>query len=120
MSGILNYTPGQLVTFYQEVKNCYDQRVDDGYIPVVTRIIMPSICGFTLANGYPQDMIRIDVGLYYFQFRLPLEAISVGTYFVDISYLNPNTLLIVNDSRQIIVTAPFGNFGVSPYPYGGT
>ena len=50
MSDILNYTPGQQVTFYQEVKDGYtNQRTDDGYIPVVTRIILP---GFILASGY--------------------------------------------------------------------
>jgi hypothetical protein len=110
MGDILNYTPGQQVTFYQEVKDGYNQRTDDGYIPVVTRIILPN---FTLFDGYPSAMSRFDVGLYYFQFQLPIGAASVGTYFIDIAYLNPDTQLVVNDSRQIIVTAPFGNFGVS-------
>lgn len=110
MSDILNYTPGQQVTFYQEVKDGYNQRTDDGYIPVVTRIILPS---FSLAAGYPQAMTRLDVGLYYFQFILPVGAAGVGTYFVDITYMDPDTTLMVNDSRQIIVTAPFGNYGVT-------
>ena len=110
MSDILNYTPGQMVTFYEEVKDGYNQRTDDGYIPVVTRVIVP---GFTLASGYPQPMTRIDVGLFYFQLLLPSGAAAVGTYFVDIAYLDPNSRLIVNDSRQIIVTAPFGNFGAT-------
>lgn len=117
MGGILNYTPGQTVTFYEEVKDGYNQRTDDGYTPVITRVILP---GFTLDAGFPQNMTRIDVGLYYFQFQLPSHAAAVGTYFVDIAYLDPDTQLIVNDSRQIIVSAPFGNFGVSPFRYGGT
>ena len=39
---ILNHTPGQLVTFFQEVKDVYGVRTDDGYVPVVTRIITPT------------------------------------------------------------------------------
>lgn len=113
MSGILNYTPGQTVTFFEEVLDGYNRRTDDGYTPVVTRIIVPP--SFTLASGYPQAMSRLDVGLYYFQFTLPSGAVGVGTYFVDIVYMNPNTGLLVSDSRQVVVSAPFGNFGVSTF-----
>jgi len=102
-----------MVTFFEEVKDGYNQRTDDGYVPVVTRIIVPP--SFTLASGYPQTMTRLDVGLYYFQFTLPTGAVGVGTYFVDIAYMDPDTGLIVSDSRQVIVTAPFGNFGVTTF-----
>lgn len=112
MTFCFNYTPGQTVTFYEEIKDGYGQRTDDGYIPVITRIIIP---GFILAAGYPQNMTRLDVGLYYFQFQLPNGAAAVGTYFVDIIYMNPDTKLLVNTSKQIVVTAPFGNFGVSTF-----
>lgn len=111
MSTILNYAPGQTVTFYIEVKDGYThQRTDDGYVPVVTRIIIP---GFNLASGYPLSMTRFDVGLYYFQFILPIGAAAVGTYFVDIVYMDPDSLLLVNDSIQIIVTAPYGVYGIT-------
>lgn len=110
MTEILNYTPGQTVTFYQEVLDGYGQRTDDGYIPVVDRIILP---GFTDAVGYPQNMTRLDVGLYYFQFILIGGAAAVGTWFVDVSYMNPDSGLIVSASWQIIVNAPFGNFGLT-------
>ena len=112
MTYCFNYNPGQLVTFFQEVLDGYHQRTDDGYIPVVTRIIVP---GFTLATGYPQSMTRLDVGLYYFQFLLPNGAISVGTYFVDIIYMDPDSGLLVNASRQIVVTAPFGQYGTTTF-----
>lgn len=110
MTEILNYTPGQTVTFYQEVLDGYGQRTDDGYIPVVTRLITPL---FTLAVGYPQSMTRLDVGLYYFQFVLPPGAAAVGTWFVDVAYMNPDSSLIVSASWQIMVNAPFGNFGLT-------
>jgi len=116
MNDCFTYTPGSLVTLYFVIADGYHQRTDDGYIPVVTRIIVP---GFTLAAGYPQNMTRLDVGLYYFQFQLPTGAGSVGTYFVDIAYLDPINGLIANDNRQIVCIAAFGNFGLTPGGPGG-
>lgn len=110
MTTILNHTPGQRVTFFQEIKDGYGVRTDDGYIPVVTRIVTPT---FTLASGYPQVMIRLDTGLYYFQFTIPSGAASVGSYLADVAYLNPVNGRIINDIFQIVVTAPFGNFGIT-------
>lgn len=116
-SDILSYQPGQLVTFYKEIKDGYNQRTDDGYIPVIARVIYPGLC---LAPGYPLNMTRVDVGLYYFQLTLPSGAAAVGTYFVDIVSLDPSTLLLVNDSRQIVVTAPYGNYSATPVTGGGS
>ncbi len=110
MPTVLNYTPGQQVTIFEEVKDGYGQRTDDGYVPVVTRIFPPS---FNPLTGYPQLMTRLDTGLYYFQFTLPTGAVAVGSYLVDITYLNPVTQLLNTNTYQIVVTAPFGNFGVT-------
>lgn len=110
MTTILNYTPGQTATFFQEIKDGYGVRTDDGYIPVVSRIIVP---GFTLASGFPQNMIRLDIGLYYYQFILPNGAAAVGSYLVDIIYLNPIDGFLNTNTYQIVVNAPFGNFGLS-------
>ena len=110
MPTVLNYTPGQVATIFQEIKDGYGVRTDDGYIPTVDRIIFP---GFTVATGYPQDMIRLDTGLYYFQFTLPSGAAAVGSYLIDIAYLNPVNGYINTETYQIVVTAPFGNFGLS-------
>jgi len=63
--------------------------------------------------GYPQDMIYLDVGLYYFQFTLPNGAVSVGSYLVDVVYMNPTTSLLVTNAFQIIVAAPFGIYGIT-------
>lgn len=110
MPTVLNYTPGQQVTLFQEIVNSNGVRTDDGYVPVVSRIIVP---GFTLATGYPIEMIRLDVGLYYFQFTLPSGATAVGSYLVDIVFLNPNNSLLNTNTYQVVVTAPFGNFGAT-------
>ena len=111
MPTVLNYTPGQQVTVFQEVKDGYGNRTDDGYTPVVTRVILPP--SFTLALGYPQNMTRLDTGLYYFQFTLPTGAAAVGSYLVDIAYLNPTLGIINTNTYQIVVTAPFGNYGLT-------
>lgn len=111
MPTVLNYTPGQQVTIFQEVKDGYGQRTDDGYVPVVTRIFSPP--NFMPLTGYPQHMTRLDTGLYYFQFTLPQGAAAVGSFLVDISYLDPVSSLLFTDTYQIVVTAPFGNFGVT-------
>lgn len=160
MSGNLYYTPGQTVTFFQEVLNADHQRVDDGYTPVVTQILSPL---FVQLCGYPQNMTHYDTGLWVFQFKIPKErhhrhhdrdhdrdhfdyndkhiryeatrfntscapacdfpspSLSrqygcdgydgyIGTYLVDIAYQSPDTGLIVNDKRQVIVFEPFGPF----------
>lgn len=110
MVTILNYTPGQQVTIFQEVQDGYGRRTDDGYTPVITRVITPT---FTLASGYPLSMTRLDTGLYYFQFTLPQGAAAVGSFLVDVAYLSPISQVIINSAFQIVVTAPFGNFGLT-------
>lgn len=113
MTEILSYSPGQQVTIFLETLDVNGQRTNDGYdgysVPVVTRIILP---GYTLAVGYPQPLVQLDVGLYTFQFQLPVGAVAVGSYLVDVAYMN--TLGYVNyQTYQVIVTAPFGNYGIT-------
>lgn len=108
---VLSYFPGQVATFFQEVKNSFGERID-GYVPVVSSIIVP---GLTLAANYPQDMTRIDTGLYYFSFTLPTGAVSIGSYLANISYTNPDTLLTNYNLVQILVSAPFGNLGITTF-----
>lgn len=109
---ILSYFPGMLATIFLETLDGYGQRTGDGYdgysVPLVTRVILPS---YTLATGYPQLMTQLDVGLYTFQFTLPTGAISIGSYLVDVAYIN--YVGYVNyQTYQIIVTAPFGNYSI--------
>lgn len=136
MSGNLYYTPGQTVTFFQEVLDANHQRTDDGYTPTITQILNPNFMPLT---GYPQNMVHYDVGLWYFQFVLPRErkkhhhhhhhhfppptpqsgchdGYFIGTYLVDIAYQSPDNGFIVNDKRQVIVFEPFGKFATfSPH-----
>lgn len=112
MIPILSYFPGQTVTIFQEVVDGYGVRTDDGYIPAIARIIPPTLIA---VDGYPQQMTRFDVGLYYFQMVLPKGAVSVGSYLIDIVYEDPITSLLVNSAFQIVVNAPFGRYSAGPY-----
>lgn len=114
---ILSYFPGQKATIFLETVNDNGVRTDSTTTPTVDRVIFP---GFTLAAGYPQNMTQLDVGLYYYQFILPVGAVAVGNYLVDVSFTNPtnggnpsNPYFINNKCYQIIVNAPFGNFSTT-------
>jgi len=109
MNTVLFYQPGQIATIWFETLD-NGQRSDGYAIPTITRIIFPS---GNVASGYPQSMVRYDVGLFYFQFTLPTGAISVGSYIVDISYIDPVSDNAQNTFVQIVVNAPYGQYSVT-------
>ena len=102
---IIQASPSQLVTILLDVLDGYGTRTAPDTIPIVSRIIFPN---FSLASDYPQDMLQLDTGLYYFRFSLPSGAASVGSYIIDVSY----TLQEIdrNISYQVICSAPLGNY----------
>ena len=122
--------PGNQVTVVFETLNADGYRADgynaaifgapdgydtiDGYynLPVIERIIFPSLA---LASGYPQKMARIDSGLYYFQFTLPTGSTAVGSYIVDMQYINPATNNVGETFTQVVVMAPFGQYTISTF-----
>lgn len=104
-----NYSPGQKVTLFIETVDGYGIRADNPTPPTVDRIIFPNL---SLADGMPQSTVKLDIGLYYYHFNLPTGAESVGTYFIDISYINPDGYPNIQ-SYQILVNAPFGLFNVT-------
>lgn len=108
MQQIITQYPGRQVTVFLEVKDGYGQPADAPILPMVYRIILPS---FNTAIGYPQNMTRLDVGLYSFQFILPVGAVAMGSYLVDVSYTNPITNLTNYQTYQVVVVSPFGNYG---------
>jgi hypothetical protein len=110
MTKILQHAPGQLVNLILETMDGYT-RSDSYTIPVVSRIFLPNL---TLATGYPQSMTKLDTGLYWFGFTLPSLATSVGTYIADVKWQDPATDGYANEAYQIIVSAPFGRYGITP------
>lgn len=110
MLQVLSFSPGQQVTIFLETKDGYGIRTDAPELPFISKILFP---GLTLASGYPQDMIKVETGLYYYQFILPTGASAVGNYLVDISYINPETSYINSELYHIVVSAPFGIYSAS-------
>ncbi len=106
----LAYFPGQKVTIYLETLNGAGMRTDSVTLPSIQRVIFPD---FSLASGYPQNMIKLDTGLYYHQFTLPTGSVSVGSYLVDLSYISPATSQETKQIYQVTVTAPYGNFSAT-------
>lgn len=111
MPQTLFYNPGQQVTLLLQVLDSNNQRADGYQAPTVDRILSPS---FAEASGYPVAMGEIDAGLYYHKFTLPQGASAVGTYIVDVSWPDPDTMLFKQDVIQIVVTAPYGLYTVTP------
>jgi hypothetical protein len=118
MPDILTYFPGQEVTIFLDTKlDGYLADADylthpiDGYnSPVVNRIFTPTL---DLSINYPQPLIRIDTGLYYYKFRLPTGAAAVGSYLIDIEYRRPSDNNLQSIMYQVICSAPFGLYSVS-------
>lgn len=106
---VLYHSPGQKASIFLETLDQAGLRAD-GYIPVVTRVIFPDL---SLAADFPQDMVKLDIGLYFFQFTLPLNGASIGSYLVDVLYNQPGTEDYYNKLYQIVVNAPFGNYSVT-------
>lgn len=110
MTQVFYHSPGQSVTIVLETLAVTGSREDSPALPTVNRIILPSL---TLAASYPQSMIKIDTGLYYYKFILPSGSTAVGTYIVDISYVDPALSTLKNVAYQVVVTATAGNFGLN-------
>ena len=118
MSDILTYFPGQEVTIFLDTKldgyladaNYFIYPIDGYNSPVISRIYTPTL---TLSINYPQPLIKIDTGLYYYKFRLPVGATAVGSYLVDIAFRRPSDNNLQSSMCQIICAAPFGLYSVS-------
>jgi hypothetical protein len=106
---VLYYYPGQKATIFLETLDSSGLR-SDGYSVSVEQVILPDL---SLDTGYPQDMTKLDTGLYYFQFTIPTGSAGVGTYLIDVSYLHPSTNALITSIYQLVVNAPFGNYGTS-------
>lgn len=110
MTQVFYHSPGQSVTVVLETLSVTGSREDSPSLPTVDRIILPSL---TLAANYPQSMIRIDTGLYYYKFILPSGSSAIGTYIIDVSYVDPAISVLKSVAYQVVVTAAAGNFGLN-------
>lgn len=114
---ILTFFPGQKATIFLETVDINGVRADgydgyeDGYaVPLVNSMFLPNL---TYASNYPQQMTKLNTGLYMYSFTLPTGAAAVGSYLLDVEFVNPINHLVNNQGFQIIVTAPFGQYGTT-------
>jgi hypothetical protein len=104
---VLQYSPGQLATIFLETLDGYGVRANGDILPYINRIVLPNL---SLDPAFPQNMVQLDVGLYYFQYTLASGAAGVGSYLVDIIFADPDTEILRNTAVQIVVSAPFGSY----------
>lgn len=105
---ILFYNPGQEITFFLETLDGYT-RSDCISLPIINSITYPDLT--VSSDGY--TMANLSTGIYYFKFTLPKGYTAIGSYLFDVSYIEPGTLYPKNSLYQIVVKAPYGNFGAS-------
>lgn len=118
---ILSYFPGQKVTILLETKTSDGYRANSAILPYISSILSftSSVDGYTAYDGYlgddgyNQPFTQISVGLYFAQITLPKTASAVGSYLVNANYINPNNGFPNIETYQLIVNAPFGNFGIT-------
>lgn len=110
MTQVFYHSPGQSVTIVLETLAVTGNREDSPSLPIVERIITPAL---TLAANYPQTMHKLDTGLYYYKFILPTGPTAIGTYIVDVSYVDPAISATKSLAFQVVVTATAGNFGLN-------
>jgi len=111
MNNVLSYFPGMRTTIFLETPNSDGYRVDGYTPPMIERIFLPN---FNEADGYfPQPMTKLDTGLFYFQYVLPIGAAAIGSYLIDVTYLSPATNNLTTEIFQLVVTAPFGVYSAT-------
>lgn len=101
---------GQTVTLALQTTDGYGARVD-GYIPQVNEVLSPSL---QTAIGYPQNMTKVDTGLYVHQIAIPEGSSGLGTFVVSTSFIDPGTGNLKRDLFLIHAALPFGNSTITP------
>ena len=100
---VIYASPKQSLDFIFEVTNANNIRVDSPTLPMVNKIFKPD---FSLLDGYPASMTKIDTGLYSFTLTLPIGLSNVGSFIVDIAWTNPDNLMTNKTFYQIISRLP--------------
>lgn len=116
--GAANYifaNTGQLVRLIVQTLDGYSDGYEgngnrvDGYVPVVTSVIFPDL---SVAVGYPQEMTKLEKGLYAHGIQLPTGADALGTYVASVYWEESGQAKW--ETFAINVARPFGNSAVSP------
>ncbi len=100
---------GQKATLFLETVDGYGVRTDGYIAPFISRIVFPDL---SLATGFPQNMIKLDTGLYYFQFTLPNNALALGSYLAEAVFTNPANNFKNIQAYEIIVNTSRGMYSL--------
>jgi len=111
MTTALFANPGQTVRLAVQVLDGYTSDRSDGYVPTVQSVYFPDQ---SRATGYPQNMSRIETGLYAHDIVLPTGSSALGTFTVSVFYQRPSSGQKVWELFTINVSRPFGNTSASP------
>ena len=103
--------PGQTVRLVTQVLDGYTNERSDGYVPSVQSVYFPDQ---SRATGYPQNMSRIETGLYAHDIVLPTGNSALGTFTISVFYQQPSTGMKIWELFLINVARPFGNTSASP------
>jgi hypothetical protein len=101
----LQYTPGQKASIVLETTGPDGYRMDCSELPRVANIWNPAL---ELIDGYTGPMVQVATGLYVSYFTIPTGASAVGSYLVDVTYIDPFTLAVQEIIYQLVVSAPYG------------
>ena len=102
--------PGQSVSLVVQTEGLDGYRMD-GYTPVITSVYFPDR---SQAQGFPQDMVRLETGLYVYELVVPTGIMSLGTFIASVFYIQPGTSRPVWQVFSINVARPFGNSSATP------
>lgn len=101
--------PGQPISMIVEVLNAAGYRTDGYSPPKIDYVMYPD---GSSAGGFPQDMVKIDLGLFKYTLIMPMGIL--GTYVAGASWTHPSFGNIENVSFAINVHEPFGNYSIIP------
>ena len=98
-SEIVYSSPAKTINLIFQVTNSQGVRIDSPTTPVITRVFNPQL---TLLPNYPQLMNILDTGLYSFSIVMPIGTANLGSFIVDVSWTDPDTILVNSTFYQII------------------
>lgn len=104
----LHANPGQTASLVIQTVDGYGERVNAN-VPQVMSIYFPDK---SLAQGFPQAMTNIGVGLYSYDIAIPSGATSLGSFIANIRHTEDSS--VVWNVYVISVARPFGNSSASP------
>lgn len=84
---ILYSSPGSTIEILLDLQDGYSHREDSLTLPIINQVFDPYL---NKLSNFPQNMIRLDVGLYVFSFTISSGQNNIGAFILDLNWTNPN------------------------------